>query len=965
MAYIIRDGKSEYAIIYSGQKNQAEIFACGEFRDLAYAVTGVKLPVICEEEPVKARKVIAIGRTARGKNFIEKYEFKNKDGYVIGGAGEDLIICGGNDRGTIYGVYEYFERYFGVRFFAEDCTRIPERKDIGFYGEVIFDEPCFDMRNYYSFQITGWNNNQLFRTRCRINNEFEHIEEKYGGDAPWYHGGDPTHNSLRYVPVEKYLNKEDAAHYHPEFYWYYLGETMDVCLSNGITEDGKQDKSLAESAVSAAIDTFTEAIKSSPDKKYFMFGMSDLGVGCPCRKCAESAKKYKRSGLFIRFINLVADGVKERMAQNNIEREVNFVIFAYNYTQEAPVKKVGGKYYPLDSTVIPRDNVYIRIATLEVNEYYSYNDERQFKFYRELYPAWLSVTDKLMSWTYHGIYRTVPFAWYCPTMNALEENIRYFKRLKMPYVMFQGNYGEKNDWQSIMYTYVASKLLWNPDLNAEDLQNEFIDGYFGAAAGTVRNVKDILDGIFSQAARNNKYFSLSYYNSVNVLDAENYPVSMLEKAICIVKEGLTAADRRGDKDIAFRLQRVYLMLEFMVCFNYDAYYKSGRAERLSGFVAALEKFLEGDENELVRTRLSNLKFLFTFSDRVAAVTGNFGLSGGKKTRPSAERAGNRYFICYENLNSDNYCESIELVCSSDGLKTFEPVLKVCGDNVNYRVFSPQICFIGGKLRFFYTQSKILTEGGKTEFNDGIFGVWEIDFPDPADFKGYTQARRICDGALESKPIVLQNGEILLPADIWSMQYSVSLSDNGGENYRRHYTSDRPENERRFSDLQVIEWKDGSQWQLQCNDRGVLGFCVSDNGGKNHYPIDSLAIPNYGTRFVARRVSEKYAVILNNNSREDSFLTACFIEDKGLNCNYGELEEGIGIGEGGRILDFLPYTPEIAFSAVIGDGNNPDVFVSDDTFTVIYDRGGRLYVATLPCDPLAATAGGAKTTELNI
>ena len=175
--YIVKDGKSEYTLVYSDKASEAEIFACEEFRDLVFAISGVNIPILCENVLGTQTKIIAIGDTALGEKFVKKYKLSNKDGFVIESRGKNLFICGGNDRGTIYGVYEYFERYFGVRFYAEVCTKIIQKKDVEFYGQTVIDEPAFDMRNYYSFQITGWNNNQLFRLRCRINNEFEHIEK--------------------------------------------------------------------------------------------------------------------------------------------------------------------------------------------------------------------------------------------------------------------------------------------------------------------------------------------------------------------------------------------------------------------------------------------------------------------------------------------------------------------------------------------------------------------------------------------------------------------------------------------------------------------------------------------------------------------------------------------------------------------------------------------------------------------
>ncbi|MPM42928.1 hypothetical protein SDC9_89600 [bioreactor metagenome] len=55
-------------------------------------------------------------------------------------------------------------------------------------------------------------------------------------------------------------------------------------------------------------------------------------------------------------------------------------------------------------------------------------------------------------------------------------------------VMLQGdcfNPGQPGDLQ-VLKSYVWSKLLWNPELDAAALENEFVDGYYGCAAPMVR-----------------------------------------------------------------------------------------------------------------------------------------------------------------------------------------------------------------------------------------------------------------------------------------------------------------------------------------------------------------------------------------------------------------------------------------------------------------------------------------------
>ena len=48
------------------------------------------------------------------------------DGFVIMTDSMRLIIAGGNEKGTLYGVYTFLEKYLGCRLYSPDVKFIPE-----------------------------------------------------------------------------------------------------------------------------------------------------------------------------------------------------------------------------------------------------------------------------------------------------------------------------------------------------------------------------------------------------------------------------------------------------------------------------------------------------------------------------------------------------------------------------------------------------------------------------------------------------------------------------------------------------------------------------------------------------------------------------------------------------------------------------------------------------------------------
>ena len=91
----------------------SERYAAEEFQRLFGACCGVDLP-IAEGDPDQKHTV-----------YIGPRDDLGEEGLRIRIRKDRVTITGGRPRGPLYGVYEFFERYFDVRFLTHDHTYTP------------------------------------------------------------------------------------------------------------------------------------------------------------------------------------------------------------------------------------------------------------------------------------------------------------------------------------------------------------------------------------------------------------------------------------------------------------------------------------------------------------------------------------------------------------------------------------------------------------------------------------------------------------------------------------------------------------------------------------------------------------------------------------------------------------------------------------------------------------------------
>lgn len=224
----------------------------------------------------------------------------------------------------------------------------------------------------------------------------------------------------------------------------------------------------------------------------------------------------------------------------------------------------------------------------------------------------------------------------------------------------------------------------------------------------------------------------------------------------------------------------------------------------------------------------------------------------------------------------------------------------------------------GRLWLFYDQS--------LGYFDGRAGVWAIVSENPDDdHPEWSAPRRIWHGATLSKPLVLENGEWLLPVSLWTRDWIRPQLSEGDvtplENVYRdldalrmaHLFVSRDEGEtwdlrgsvaadqRRFDEHIPVELNDGRLWMPIRTFYGLAESYSSDQGRTWSEPVPSSIkhVPR-GARIFLRRLDSGRLLLVKHGPvdeaiRQRSHLMAFLSDDDGKTWSEGlMLDERTGV-----------------------------------------------------------------------
>lgn len=521
----------QYRIVRPSAATQTERQAAQELNHYISETTGKNVRIIDDTGLTfdESQYYISIGNTSilEGAELEFDYSVLNYDGFFIYFLGNTILIDGENDRGTLYGTYDFIEKFFGVRFLTIEHTHIPQLSEVKIPKQNIVEAPDFMFRAFIDYDTTY---NADFGAKMRYSNGYQYTSPQHGGSSLWYN--DTIHCTLEYVSPTVYADK------HPE--WYsnlnFAANTAEICFSNGITEDGKMDDSMEESVFKAMLSELQRRIGEKPEASYYMIGQMDSPAEpCTCEKCLKGIEKYGgRSGLQIVFFNELVRQINAWAKTQDLGHDINVATFAYTYSEMPPVQN-GQPYHP---AVVCDEHLNIRFAPINLNYGVPVNDERQDESAKTLFEGWKVVTDNLMVWDYYM--NVSEHFWYVPYIGMLKPNYEYYKSLGVKFVYSQPNHTESQDYQARMMSYVASKLMWNTETDAGALIDEFLRLEYGVGYETAKAFTDHMEDFYAVAQEKDPALRIPHHMDHNAAYASpsTYPYTVLETGKNILTEGI-------------------------------------------------------------------------------------------------------------------------------------------------------------------------------------------------------------------------------------------------------------------------------------------------------------------------------------------------------------------------------------------------------------------------------------------
>ncbi len=456
---IADQGKACCPVVVAAKATAPELHAANELARFLGEISGATFEVkkVADKVAIKGPAIL-VGRGA-AKNIVSSDEVAalGQEGYILRTRSGQLAIVGGRPRGTLYGVYSLLEDYLGCRWFTPNVSRIPHRSTIQLPPLDRRFVPVLEYRatDYPKSRDADW------AVRNKINGNQTRLDAKRGGKivyGPFVH----TFNSI--------LNPKDYFATHPEYFSEVNGKRIggrtQLCLTNPDVQR-------------IAIEKVRQWMRSQPNATIFSVSQNDWHNYCTCKNCQKIIDQEGAvSGLYLRFVNKIADAIKDEFPHNAIST------LAYQFTRKPP------------KITKPRPNVIVRLCDIECC--FSHPlieraeiDPRNAAFAEDI-RRWHQISNRLYIWDYviNYAHTIAPF----PNLYSLKPNINFFINNGVKGIYEEADYFTKGGEFAELRTWILAKTLWDPTYDTDRAIDEFLDAYYGAAATPLRRYIDLIHG---------------------------------------------------------------------------------------------------------------------------------------------------------------------------------------------------------------------------------------------------------------------------------------------------------------------------------------------------------------------------------------------------------------------------------------------------------------------------------------
>jgi len=461
---LVEAGKSDYTIILSKEASASEKHAAAELQKFLREISGAELPIAVEGLARPAHMIVlGDGEAFRSLNAAVDLKDLGDEGFAIQTVGPHLMIVGGRLRGTMYGVYTLLEEQLGCRWYTSTVSYIPKTSTIALKPLSIVQKPDFEYRE--PFYTDAWDPD--WAARNKVNGSHTRLDEQRGGKisyVPFVH----TFDGL--IPKAQYFEK------HPEYF----------SLIDGVRRGGPWEGQLCltnPDVQRIALETVMRWMEQNPNATIFSVSQNDNVAYCLCETCAAvDAEEGSPAGLLLRFVNTIAAEAAKKHPGKLIDT------LAYQYTEKPP------------KITKPLPNVRIRLCPISNCEHHPYEQRccPQNAAFMDNLAGWDAITDSLYIWHYNTIFANYLLPQ--PDLDEIAADIPLYKRSGVKGIFMQGTYTAMQDnrptggggFMDDLKQYLIAKLLWNTRADVKAIRADFLNGFYGKAAGPVDQYLNLL-----------------------------------------------------------------------------------------------------------------------------------------------------------------------------------------------------------------------------------------------------------------------------------------------------------------------------------------------------------------------------------------------------------------------------------------------------------------------------------------
>lgn len=467
---IIQGGQAQAVIVISPNADDQTRKAANVLSNYLWKSTEARVPVVIDMTAGEGYRIL-VGESAllADSQIAVALQDLDEQGFLILCRDDYIAIVGPSVWGTLHGVYDFLERFVGVRWLlpGPDGEDVPKRRDVVVPRGDIREEPAFSYRTISPIRgspdspgAMQWHNEWAQRNK---------LQGSYD-DRIRFH-----HNLYSVFPPEKY--GQTHCQLYPE------------CKVPGPGQHtGWQPCFTAKESVDIAVAEIIAYFDAHPYETCFSLGVNDSRGHCEANPShphypdrLNSIGMVNMSDIYYAWVNEVVTRVLE------VYPDKWFGLLAYADVMDPPS-------FPLHPRVIPfitKD----RLAWID--------EDVRTAGHRQM-DAWNAVAAQVAwyDYMYGGAHYVVPRIF----SHVMAENFRYAKRNGVV-----GTYTEM--YHTVIdgpKPWLAARLQWNPDQDVDALLWEWYERAVGpAAAHDLKAFYDLWERFWTVRIKKSPWFARS------------------------------------------------------------------------------------------------------------------------------------------------------------------------------------------------------------------------------------------------------------------------------------------------------------------------------------------------------------------------------------------------------------------------------------------------------------------------